>query len=124
MPTVPLELRCCQRLHHAVGEVFEIDCRATAAGEDETNASASLHRGELEEARRLCDESLEIKKRLGNQGGVAITLHQLGRLTEDEGDKVEAARLFREALSIFERLGSPDAEIARQSLARVEGESS
>ena len=80
--------------------------------------------GELEEARRLYDESLEIKKRLGNQNGVALTLGQLGRLAEDEGDKVAAARLFRESLSIFERLGSPNAEIVRRSLARVEDESS
>jgi hypothetical protein len=75
----------------------------------------------IEEARRLYGESLEIKKRLGDQSGVAITLHRLGRLAEEEGDKAEAARPFREALSIFERLGSPDAEIARESLARVEG---
>ncbi|PYS80036.1 MAG: hypothetical protein DMF66_00660 [Acidobacteria bacterium] len=65
-----------------------------------------------------------MEKRLGNQNGVALTLGQLGRLAEDEGDKVAAARLFRESLSIFERLGSPDAEKARRSLARVEGESS
>jgi tetratricopeptide (TPR) repeat protein len=80
--------------------------------------------GELEEARRLYGESLGIEKRLGNQHGVAISLHVLGRLAEEEGDKEGAARLFRESLSIFERLGSPHAEIARQSLARVESEGS
>ena len=78
-------------------------------------------RGELEEARQLYNESLEIKKRLGNQSGIAITLHQLGRLAEAQSNKTEAARLFREALSIFEKLKSPKAEIARQSLKRVEG---
>lgn len=79
------------------------------------------NRGELAEARRLYDESLEIKKRLGDQQGVALTLGQLGRLAEGEGDKEGAARLFREALGIFERLGSPYAELARRSLARVGG---
>lgn len=77
--------------------------------------------GKIEEARRLYDESLEIEKQLGNQNGIAITLHQLGMIAEIEGDKVEAARLFREALTIFERLKSPNAEIARRSLERVEG---
>jgi hypothetical protein len=37
---------------------------------------------------------------------------------------VNAARLFREALVIFKRLKSPDAEIARESLERVEKEAS
>jgi tetratricopeptide (TPR) repeat protein len=82
------------------------------------------HEGELEEARRLYGESLEIAKRFGNQDSIAISLGQLAILAANEGDKVEAARLLREALSIFERLGSPYAEIARRSLARVEGEDS
>ena len=79
---------------------------------------------EIEEARRLYGESLEIKKRLGDQSGIAGTLHQLGRLAEVENDKGEAARLYREALGIFEKLKSPNAEIARRSLARALGESS
>jgi hypothetical protein len=47
----------------------------------------------------------------------------LGLLAEEEGDKSEAARLLREALSIFEKLGSLGAEWAREDLARVKGES-
>ena len=80
--------------------------------------------GELTEARQLYNESLEIKRRLGDQSGMAVTLHQLGRLSEKEGDKVEAMRLMREALNIFEKLRSPNAEIARRNLERLEGESS
>ncbi|MDQ3744739.1 MAG: tetratricopeptide repeat protein [Acidobacteriota bacterium] len=99
---------------------------------DQSGVASALHQlgtlaqgqGGMEEARHLYDESLKISKRLGDQSGVASTLHQLGRLAEDEGNKAEAARLFREALSILERLRSPNAEIARDSLARVEGESS
>jgi hypothetical protein len=41
----------------------------------------------VEEARRLYDESLEIAKRLGDQSGIAITLHQLGMLAEEENDR-------------------------------------
>lgn len=81
-------------------------------------------RGELKEVRRLYAESLEIARRVGDQHGVASTLHELGKLVMKEGDKKGAAQLFRESLGILERLGSPDAEIARKSLARVEGEES
>ncbi|HZG51529.1 MAG TPA: hypothetical protein VEZ40_05270, partial [Pyrinomonadaceae bacterium] len=68
--------------------------------------------------------SLDIAKRLGDQSGIAISLGQLGALAAQEGDETEAVRLLREALSIFERLKSPNAEIARRMLARLEGESS
>jgi tetratricopeptide (TPR) repeat protein len=78
--------------------------------------------GNIDGARRLYDESLEIAKKLGDQQGIAITLGQLGILAEEEGHKKKAAQLFREALSIFERLRSPFAEVARRSLHRVEGE--
>jgi tetratricopeptide (TPR) repeat protein len=99
---------------------------------DQSGIAITLHnlavlaqaQGESEEARRLYNESLEIKKRLGNQSGIAITLGQLGSLAEQEGDRAEAARLLREALSIFERLKSPNAEIVRRMLARLEDESS
>ena len=80
--------------------------------------------GDLGEARRLYDESLQIEKQLGNQSGIAISLHALGTLAEGEGNNAEAARLFREALTTFVRLKSPNAEIARQSLERVEGKHS
>jgi tetratricopeptide (TPR) repeat protein len=84
-------------------------------------AILAQYQGELEEARRLYEESLDIKKRLGNQSGIADTLHQLGRLAEDEGDVAKAVRLFRESLIISEKINSPNAEITRRSLARVEG---
>lgn len=80
-------------------------------------------RGELDEARRLYNESLEINKRLGDQNGIAISLLTLGLLAEEDGNKVEAIRLMREALVIFEKLKSPDAEIARWNLERLESES-
>lgn len=87
-------------------------------------AMLAQDQGELDEAWRLYNESLKIRKRLGDQMGIASGLHQLGRLAEDEGDPVEAAQLFGEAVAILEKLKSPDAEIARRSLARVKGKSS
>jgi len=80
--------------------------------------------GELDEARKFYNESLRIAKNLGDQNGIAIALHQLGRLAENEGKNAEAVRLFGEALTILEKLKSPTAEMTRQSLERVTGQSS
>ena len=119
------ELAEARRLYH---ESLEIEKKLG----DQSGVASALHQlgmvthdqGELVEARRLYQESLEISKKLGNQSGIALTLGQLGMLAEDQGDMDEAARRFRAALEIFEKLGSPTADIARQSLARVEGTSS
>lgn len=73
------------------------------------------------EARRLTNESLQIARRLGDQGSIALSLGQLGRVVEAEGNQKEAARLYSEALAIFERLKSPYADIVRRSLERLEG---
>lgn len=64
--------------------------------------------------------SLEISKKLGDQLGIATTLYHLGTIAEQDGNQTEAVRLFREALSISEKLGSPYAEDSRQALARIE----
>ncbi|HEX8181438.1 MAG TPA: tetratricopeptide repeat protein [Pyrinomonadaceae bacterium] len=77
--------------------------------------------GEWKEAKQYYEQTLEISQTLGDQRSIAIALHQLGLLAEAEGDRAEAARLLRAALSIFERLKSPDADLARADLARVEG---
>jgi len=58
---------------------------------------------------------------LGDQAVVAASLGQLGTLAEEEGNMEEAAQLYHEARPIFERLGSLQAEMARQDLARVTG---
>ena len=85
------------------------------------SAYVRFQQGDLDEARSLYQQSIDIEWKLGDQNGIASSLHQLGQLAENEGDKVEAARMFREALTIFERLRSTNAEIARRSLERVEG---
>jgi len=76
--------------------------------------------GDYDQARRLYQQSLDIKEQLGHRAGVATTLHQLGRLAEEDGDLEKAERLFAESLDTFEVLGSPNADIARRSLERVQ----
>jgi tetratricopeptide (TPR) repeat protein len=78
------------------------------------------NQGDLMEARKLYNESLEIKKKLGDQGGIAISLHNLGMVAKIEGNQSEAVSLLRESLSIFEKLKSPYAEMARRNLKSVE----
>jgi tetratricopeptide (TPR) repeat protein len=80
---------------------------------DEELTALTLHelgniaylQGDYAEARRLYQQSLEIKERLGNQGGKAGSLHQLGMIAQDQGDYAEARRLYQQSLETFERLG-------------------
>jgi tetratricopeptide (TPR) repeat protein len=116
------EIEEARRLYN---ESLEIEKRL----DNQSGIAISLHQlgriaqiqGKIEEARRLYDESLEISRRLGNQNVIASALLQLGLLTEKEGNKVEAVLLVRESLGIFEKLKSPDAEIARRNLEILEG---
>jgi tetratricopeptide (TPR) repeat protein len=62
----------------------------------------------VEEARRLYTESLEISKKLGNQGGIASSLHNLAVLVQDQGNLDEARRLYKESQEINKKLGDQD----------------
>lgn len=61
--------------------------------------------GEIDEARRLYNESLEINKKLGDQSGIPLTLNNLAMIAQDEGETVEARRLYNESLEIKKKLG-------------------
>ncbi|HEX8181450.1 MAG TPA: tetratricopeptide repeat protein [Pyrinomonadaceae bacterium] len=63
------------------------------------------HRGELDKARQLYDESLEIKNKYGNQPGMAGTLLQLGWLAQGSGKLEEARQLCHKSLRIAHRIG-------------------
>jgi tetratricopeptide (TPR) repeat protein len=77
--------------------------------------------GKFDEAREMLNQSLEIARRLGDQLQIGYASCGLASLAEEIGDNTEAARLFHEALTIFEQLRSPQAEIARKDLERVDG---
>lgn len=63
-------------------------------------------RGDFPEAERLCQQALTIFERLGNEDGMAISIHQLGIVAIDRGDLAEAERRYQESLAIDERLGN------------------
>ena len=72
--------------------------------------------GNYEEAVKLYNQSLKIKEELGDKNGFAITLHQLGRINEEEGEYSSALRNYLISFSIFEQLNSPNKEIVARSL--------
>ena len=78
--------------------------------------------GSLGEAQAKYEQSLAINLELGNKLGIALSLHQLGRIHELQGSYREALEKYVQALMLFEQLGSPDAEKARRSLARLREE--
>jgi hypothetical protein len=64
----------------------------------------------------MYSESLEINQRLQAQEAVGSTLHQLGRLSIQEGNLSAAETYLQEALGIFEGIGSPAVTEAREDL--------
>ena len=75
--------------------------------------------GDYGQARQFHQESLRIKEELGDRAGVAISLGQLGRLAELEGNYRVAVRLWAVALATFEELHSPNRDIVLGWFARL-----
>ena len=62
-------------------------------------------RGELEKARTLVTESLQVFRELGDEKSAAIALLELGNVARVQGEIVEARRLYNDGLDIHRRLG-------------------
>jgi serine/threonine-protein kinase len=63
--------------------------------------------GRLDRAEQLYTECLEIHRRLGAPGGIAVGLNNLGTLLSDRGDFRGAERHYREALDLNRRAYGP-----------------
>jgi tetratricopeptide (TPR) repeat protein len=61
--------------------------------------------GDLAEARRLYEQSLQISRELGDKWGIAHSLGQLGNLESDIGDIKKAHLDYQECLTLFRELG-------------------
>jgi tetratricopeptide (TPR) repeat protein len=74
-------------------------------------AGAAQSEAERETQRRAAferfQESLDISRRIGNEGGAADSLGELGKLLLAAGQLREAIAAFSEALEIYRRLGNP-----------------
>ena len=62
-------------------------------------------RDDLAEARRLLRESLELRERIGDQHGAAVSLNNLSVLAMTEGDSDRVWALSERSLKISEALG-------------------
>ncbi|OPY52825.1 MAG: photosystem I assembly protein Ycf3 [Methanosaeta sp. PtaU1.Bin112] len=75
--------------------------------------------GNYPEAVKLYEQSLEIKKDLGDKSGIARSLGQMGRIKEESKDFEGALDDYVTALSLFEELHDPNREIAKKDIARL-----
>ena len=61
--------------------------------------------GDYVVARALYEESLKIKRELGNKQGIAASLRNLGCVTQEQGDYAAARALHEESLTLCRELG-------------------
>ena len=84
--------------------------------------SAMIHkeRGDYDRALELYQQSLEILEKLGDISGVASSYGQMGLLNFQLERYEAAAEFFARAFLIFHQIGSPNVELAKRDLARVQ----
>jgi tetratricopeptide (TPR) repeat protein len=61
--------------------------------------------GKFKEAKKLFQESLEIRRQLGNKKGICMSLTYIARLNFNQGKTKEAEGLYKECLDIRRELG-------------------
>jgi len=78
--------------------------------------------GRYEDALKHYGQSLEIRRELGDERGIAVTLNNLGMLHKNQRSYEKARPLFEEALALFRKLGQ-DGAVATclHNLAGVKG---
>ncbi len=84
----------------ALSVFIEHNDKRNIAGVFHTLAQLSLDRKELDRARQFCTESIVIKQELGFRSALPGAIGLLGVITYAEGDRVGAARLFRQAITL------------------------
>lgn len=70
-------------------------------------ARVEQENGHSQEARRIYEEALQMRRQAGDERGLAITLTNLGTLAKEAGDHVDAHRLYSESLSLWHNLRQP-----------------
>ena len=84
-------------------------------------ANMEVQAGNVDEARRLYNESLTIKEAIGDAQGKAATLHALANMEVQAGNVDEARRLYNESLTINETIGDAQGKAATlHELANME----
>ena len=77
------------------------------SGPDDPTISGIIYhqQGNYIEAENLYNQSLKIKKDMGDKRGIAQTLHQLGMIHQDQGNYEKAVKKYNQSLKIEEDLG-------------------
>jgi predicted ATPase/DNA-binding winged helix-turn-helix (wHTH) protein len=65
----------------------------------------SYHQGDYPAAKAFCEESLAIRRELGDRSGVAGSLGNLGNVAVNQGDHSTARALQEQSLEIYRELG-------------------
>lgn len=63
-------------------------------------------KGDVDKARKLLDDSLQIRRKLGDKVGINDSLIRLGILEYDQGRYEQANELYEEGLGIYRELGN------------------
>src|SRR4029453_18379222 len=71
-----------------------------------TAGSLAYRQGDYETARSLHEESLAIRRQLGDRRGIAASLHNLGLVAHRQGDHAAARSLYEESLTTHRELGN------------------
>src|SRR4029453_11194161 len=71
-----------------------------------TAGSLAYRQGDYETARSLHEESLAIRRRLGDRRGIAASLHNLGLVAHRQGDNAAARLLSEGSLAIPPEVGN------------------
>jgi tetratricopeptide (TPR) repeat protein len=74
--------------------------------------------GDWEAAKKMLIEAIEIEHKIGD-ATIGYEIAKLGQIAEHDMDLPEAARLYRESVGYFEKLGSPVAGQVKGMLAAV-----
>lgn len=82
-----------------------------------------FERGQLDEAWAAYMDALRLEQELGHTFGVARLAFNMGEMAENRGGDPEAPslarRLYLAAECLFDKIGSPYADMARESLRRI-----
>lgn len=73
--------------------------------------------GDIEQARRFFEESLELARKLNDRQGIGLALTGVGRMVHLQGDYDRAVALYEESLTLFRALS--DSEAMAWTLTRL-----
>jgi tetratricopeptide (TPR) repeat protein len=68
--------------------------------------------GNLKESLKYCEESIEIKREIGDRQGEAASLHQMSIIYQTLGDFNQALKLSQDSIEIYREIGDRQGEAA------------